>query len=177
MLKRPSIITFFILVIAALLFTTKNCFAYNKSSFFEYTNSINTATFDSIKTFGLYTRGKNSRGEIIYGGLQFSHFKLKNGSESSGIYRVLIGATTRGTYAPFMEIGTDLLGLFTSNNESDCGNGNQCRINAFIKAGIRIRFQNDYTLGIFHESISFDDTNSNLEGNHNYTGASFSYDF
>lgn len=177
MLIRPPNITFFLFVITVSLITTNNSFSTSKNSFIEYTNSINTATFDSIQTVGLYAKGQDTRGEIVYGGLQLSHFELKNGSGSSDIYRVLIGATTLGTYAPFLEIGTDFLGLLTTRDKTDCGNGNQCRINAFIKAGIRIRIKNDFSLGLFHESMSFDDTNSALAGVHNYTGMSFGYDF
>lgn len=177
MLIRSSVITSFWLVLIVLLLSTENSLANSNRSFFEYTNSINTATFDSIKTIGLFARGQIDRGEVVYGGLQLSHFVLKNASGSSDIYRVLIGATTLGTYAPFLEIGTDLLGLLASRNKTDCGNGNQCRMNAFIKAGIRVRFKNDFTLGLFHESMSFDDTNSALEGVHDYTGMSLGYDF
>ena len=177
MLNRPSNSIFFILVFVVLLSITKNCLASNRSGFVEYTNSINTTTFKAIKTIGIYSRGRISRGEIVYGGLKFSHFDQKNASGSSGLYQLALGVTTSGPYAPFVEIGTDFLSLFSSRESSDCGNDKECRINAFIKAGIRFRFQHRFTLGIFHESMSFDDTNTILKGSHNYTGLTFGYDF
>ena len=177
MLNRPSNSRFILLVIVALLLMTNHCIANNRNGFVEYTNSINTATFQSIQTIGLFARGQIDRGEIVYGGLKFSHFDQKAAVASSGMYQIALGVTTVGTYTPFLEIGTDFLTLFASRENTNCDGENNCRLNAFIRAGLRIRFQTKYRLGIFHESISFDDTNSNLKGNHNYTGMSFSYDF
>ena len=166
-----------LLVTAALLLMTNHCNANNRNGFVEYTNSINTATFQSIQTIGLFARGQIDRGEIVYGGLRFSHFDQKAPVTSSGMYQIALGVTMAGTYTPFLEIGTDFLTLFTSSENKNCGDENNCRLNAFIRAGLRIRFQSRYTLGVFHEAISFDETNSKLKGDHNYTGMSFSYDF
>ena len=177
MLTKTSTNIYLSLLLATLLLTTRPCFAINTSSFAEYTNSINTATFNSIKTIGLFARGQMTQGEIVYGGLKFSHFDLYNGIDSSGLYQVVIGVTTTGTYAPFLEIGTDLISFFASRDNSDCGKGDECQINAFIKAGIRIRLSEGYTLGIFHESMTFEDDNSVLSGEHDYTGMSIGYDF
>ena len=173
-------ILFFVLISSALLITTKTCFAIDNSGAIEYSNSINTATFHSIKTISLLTRGQPSRGDIVYAGLRYSSYELSDQSDSSGIFHVLMGATMRGTFAPFMEIGTDILGLFLLDEELDeesvCGN-EQCDIDKFLKAGIRIQLQNGLSLGVFHEWISFDDHRIRLVGNHNYTGMSLGYAF
>ena len=177
MLSKISINAYLSLLLTTLLLTTKPCFAINSNSFAEYTNSINTATFSSIKTIGLFARGQMTQGEIVYGGLKFSHFDLSNGIDSSSLYQVVIGASITGTYAPFLEIGTDFISFFGSRDNSDCGSGKECQINAFIKAGIRIRLPEGYTLGIFHESMTFENNNSVLSGDHNYIGMSIGYHF
>ena len=173
-------ILFFVLINSALLITTKTCFAIGNSGSIEYSNSINTATFHSIKTISLLTQGQPSQGDIVYAGLRYSNYELSDQSDSSGIFHVLMGATMRGTFAPFVEIGTDILGLFLLNEDLDeesvCGN-EQCDIDKFLKAGIRIQFQNGLSLGVFHEWISFDDHRIHLVGNHNYTGMSLGYAF
>ena len=177
MLIRTTYTPTFLYLLTALLLFSKPCFADNKNSFVEYTNSLNTTTFRSIKTIGLFARGQMTRSEIVYGGLKFSHFELNDGIISSGIYQVVIGASTTGNFAPFMEIGTDILSFLASRDSADCGSGKQCKMNAFIRAGLRIRLPEGFTLGLFHESMTFDDSNSTLTGNHDYTGMSIGYDF
>lgn len=173
--SRSTFVTTFLSIPIILLLTIKDCMA--NTNFVEFSTSVNTSTFDLIQTIGLFTRSEITKGEIIYAGLQLSQIKLKNNAGSSSFYRVLVGATIPGTYTPYVEIGTDLLSLFTTRNETNCGNANQCRINAFIKAGVRIQFQQNFNIGLFHESMSFDDTNNILQGNHSYTGLSFAYGF
>lgn len=174
-----STILLSLVLVAAPLLASRSSSAAEGSGFFEYTQSLNTSTFKKITTIGAFSRGRLSRGELVYGGLQFSHFELKNSVNTSSLYRVLVGATTTGKVSPFIEIGTDILGLFTAgnNNQTNCGNGNHCRIDGFLKVGIRIHLQYAYTLGVFHESIAFSDNHSLLKGDHDYTGMSIGYNF
>jgi len=167
------------LSLAALMISTGPVSASENNSFAEYTQSLDASTFEKIKTIGLFARSYYDHGEIVYGGLQFSHFEPKNSADSSGLYRVLIGVTTAGRVAPYLEIGTDILGLFTSSNnrQVNCGNVNNCRIDGFLKVGVRLRFQYAYTIGVFHESIAFSNNHRSLKGDHDYTGMSIGYHF
>ena len=177
MLNKTTSTPVLLFLLTTVLVISKPCFAVNANSFVEYTNSLNTATFSSIKTIGLFARGQMTRSEIVYGGLKYSHYELNDGVISSGLYQVVIGASTTGSFAPFLEIGTDILSFLASRDNADCGSGAQCKMNMFIRAGLRIRLPERFTLGLFHESMTFDDSNTTLTGNHNYTGLSIGYSF
>lgn len=174
--EKPT--TFFITALTLFLFSLNNCYA-TKTNYIEFTQSIDSITFDSIKTVGLFFRKRIKNGGFVYGGLQFSNFEFLNSSTTSGIFRVIFGTTTNGTIAPFAEIGTNIIGILiiSSDNQTNCGNENRCRIDGIFKAGLRIHIQNTFTLGLFHEIISFDGNHSLLRGDHNYTGVGIGYLF
>lgn len=160
---------------------TQQPYANNYNHFIEYSQSFDIDTFDSVKSIGLYTKSKIRRGEVIYGGLQLSQFKFLNNTDSSDIFRVVIGVTTTGSINPFIEVSTDLFSalIASSNddNQNNCGNETRCRMDGFFKAGVRFNIMDRVRLGIFHEVISFGNNHTTLKNDHNQSGLSLIYDF
>ena len=156
-------------------------YADNYNHFIEYSQSFDIDTFDSIKSIGLYTNNKIRRGEVIYSGLQFSQFEFLDNTNSSGIFRVVIGVTTTGSINPFIEVSTDILSALINSsnddNQNNCNNETRCRLDGFFKAGVRFEIMNRVRLGIFHEVISFGNNHNLLKDDHDQTGLSISYDF
>ena len=160
---------------------TNQTYADNYNHLIEYSQSFDIDTFESVKSIGLYTKNKIRRGEVIYGGLQFSQFKFLNNTDSSGIFRVVIGVTTTGRINPYIEISTDLLSALidssNDDNQNNCNNETRCTLDGFFRAGIRFEIMNRIRFGIFHEVISFGNNHNLLKDDHDQTGLSISYDF
>ena len=149
------------------------------NNFIEYTHSLDVSTFHSIKSIGLFAAGKTKRNEVLYGGLQLSQFVLKNNNISSNLYSVLIGVALEGKISPFIEVGTDLLGLFIAGNkeQANCSEDDYCNNDGFFKIGVRFSINKEFALGIYNQSIAFGQHHSRLKDDHNYTGASLAYSF
>ena len=181
MLKRKINSTLLLILFAFSICPTHPTYADNYKHFIEYSQSFDIDTFESVKSIGLYTKNRIRRGEVIYGGLQFSQFNFLNNTDSSGIFCAVIGVTTTGKINPFIEISTDLLSalIHSSNddNQNNCNNETRCTLDGYFKAGVRFEIMNRVRFGIFHEVISFGNNHNLLKDDHDQTGLSLSYDF
>ena len=181
MLDRLSKNVIGLFFLNALVFHTGSTFANNKNSFIEYTQSFDISTYESIKSIGFFARLDYRNQETIYGGLQFSLFEFSNNTESNSIFRVVIGATMGAALAPYIELSTDLLSALilssNENNQDNCNDENRCRLDGFVRAGIRLEVINGVRLGLFHEVLSFGDNHTFLKGEHNQSGMSISIDY
>lgn len=167
-----------IILIFTVVFSTNSPAEYN---LIEFTHATTANVFEKVSTIGLHSTLGRRHGEESYGGIQISYYEHIDSTIRDSVVRVFFGQSIEGLISPFFEVGTDLFGFLTAlsnnNNDQNCQDGRDCSIDLFFRVGARVRLHNRFTLGIFHENIDFGNYHSNLEGEHNYTGASLGFKF
>jgi len=172
-----------VFAIAALLFllslTISPVQAGKESSLVEISHSSVSDTLESVTTYSLYSSPSRNLGDALYVGVQLASFKTSSTANRESLVRIVSGIIIPGRFSPYMEIGTDFVGLIllTDNQEKDCSTDHNCGIDAHFRGGIRFLVTRELHIGVFHEVISFGDFHDNLKGDHNYTGASVSFSF
>lgn len=150
-------------------------------SFIEFTQSTSSDTLDRVSTIGLYSNFGKFHSLLSYGGVQVAQFRNADIRDDHSVMRIFAGQAIKGAISPFFEVGTDLYGflvmLSDNNNRDECKDDRKCTVDAYFRFGVRINLFKQYKLGIFHENISFGDFHTHLKGEHNYTGASLSFNF
>lgn len=174
-------ITQLFLVILLITAFEKTALAEEQITSLEITKSRRSETLGDIYTFGLYSPLTNSRNFNIYAGVQFMFLDDNDLGGNDSAIKLLIGQELAGSIAPFYEIGTDLFGFITLFDDStqthSCREEQQCSIDFFFRIGLRIKFADTISLGIFHENIDFGHFHENVSGEHRYVGSSLAIAF
>jgi len=153
--------------------------ARNTDSRIELSHSTVSNTFESVTAIGLYSSLSKKRNTGAYVGIQIVAFEFSSTENSDAIFRFMIGGQYPGRISPFIEIGTDVIGIIilADDQEKNCQDDSQCRVDVFAKVGIKLQISKELSIGIFHESLSFGDFHEKLNGDHSYTGGSLSIHF
>jgi hypothetical protein len=144
----------------------------------EYTTLLNSDSVNNMHSFGAYSPVTRSGNMQVYAGLELAWFKLDSNDDFTFTPRISIGVTTGRMFAPFVEIGTNLLDLLTlmDNEARDC-NQQACDPDFFIKAGFSIRLNHELSLAVFYQGIHFGGFTDILTGDHDIFAASIGLHF
>ena len=145
----------------------------------EYNTTLNSDTVTRIHSVIAYSRLMGNSTIKSYGGLELAWIQLDNDTDFRFNTRVLLGLSTHSRFAPFVELGTNLIDLVDlfSGEARDCSQQDECDPDGDIKVGLRVAINPTFYISSYYQGIHFGGFHNRLSGNHNIYGASIGLQF